>query len=216
MRRRIFIICAALVCCCAATARAQQQQQTTQTEQRVELSERATAFDQLGAQALAAQLRTTDLHGSEDAPVRNIRLVVENVGQNFYNYVSGWVTFYNGSGVRCGEGLFKVDALAPGESAETDTPGLRLTCAPARWRIVATSLLTRVGDTAKPNQQPPPPDGIVPAQTAAPAATTQAPPAFVTVTIDGHDYQVPMNSTLEVPVKRRAGKVKVTVRSAPQ
>ncbi|OLE51331.1 MAG: hypothetical protein AUG51_22775 [Acidobacteria bacterium 13_1_20CM_3_53_8] len=204
------MICAALLACCAMSVRAQQQ--TPPTEQTVELGSRAMAFDQQGAQAIAGQLRTTDLRGSQDAPVRNVRLVVENVNQNFYNYVSGWITFYDAGGVRCGEGLFKVDALAPGESAETDTPGLRLTCAPARWRIVATNLLTRVGDTAKPNQPAPLPE------TATQAATQPQPsaPAFVTVTIDGHDYQVPMNSTLEVPVKRKGGRVKVTVRSAPQ
>ena len=212
MRRKIFVMCAALLTCCAVSVRAQQQQaQVNQTEQTVELSARATAFDQQGAAAIAGTLRTTDLHGSQDAPVRNVRLVLENVGQSFYNYVSGWATFYDASGVRCGEGLFKVDALAPGESSETDAPGLRLTCAPARWRIVATNLLTRVGDTAKPNQPAPPPE--TPAQATSPVQTA---PAFVTVTVDGHDYQVPMNSTLEVPVRRKGGRVKVTVRSAPQ
>jgi hypothetical protein len=54
------------------------------------------------------------------------------------------VTFYDGAGVRCGEGLFKADALAVGEAFETDTPGIRIRCAPVTWRIVASSLVPRV------------------------------------------------------------------------
>ena len=30
------------------------------------------------------------------------------------------------------------------ESAETDTPGIRITCAPSNWRIIATNLLPRL------------------------------------------------------------------------
>ncbi|MEP6637558.1 MAG: hypothetical protein ABJB97_12600, partial [Acidobacteriota bacterium] len=53
-------------------------------------------------------------------------------------------TFYDGGGVRCGEGLFKADALAVNESAELDTPGIRIRCTAATWRIVATNLLPRI------------------------------------------------------------------------
>ena len=62
-------------------------------------------------------------------------------------YVSGLVTFYDGSGVRCGEGVFKADALSVDESFETDTPGIRIRCAPSTWRIVATSLVPKVCST---------------------------------------------------------------------
>ncbi len=40
--------------------------------------------------------------------------------------------------------MFKADALLVNESAETDTPGIRITCAPSSWRIVATNLLPRL------------------------------------------------------------------------
>ena len=129
----------------AATINAQQAGET-----RVLLSEQASAADANGNEALRAWLRTTDLKGSIDSPVTNIRLVLVNRSPNFYTYVSGWATFYDSEGVRCGEGLFKMDALAVGESAETDTPGLRLRCTPVTWRVVATNLLTRSSDTAKP------------------------------------------------------------------
>jgi hypothetical protein len=110
----------------------------------VALSERAVAFDGSGAPALEATLKTTALNGAEDSPVTNIRLVVRNAGATSYSFVSGLVTFYDGSGVRCGEGLFKADVLSVDESFETDTPGIRIRCAPATWRIVANNLLPRV------------------------------------------------------------------------
>ena len=56
----------------------------------------------------------------------------------------GLVTFYDGAGIRCGEGLFKADALSVDEAFETDTPGIRIRCSPATWRIVATNLLPKV------------------------------------------------------------------------
>jgi hypothetical protein len=113
------------------------------TEQRVTLTETAVALDANGAPALEGTLRTTALNGAPDTPVTNIRVVVKNAGSIYYSYVSGLVTFYDQTGVRCGEGLFKADALAPGESVETDTPGIRIRCAPAGWRIVATNLVVR-------------------------------------------------------------------------
>ncbi len=121
-------------------------QETTQTgvEQRVSLSETAVALDAKGSAALEGTLRTTALNGAPDIPVTNTRIIIKNVGPVAYSYVSGLVTFYDGSGIRCGEGLFKADALAVSESAETDTPGIRIRCIPTTWRMVATNLLPRV------------------------------------------------------------------------
>jgi hypothetical protein len=123
-----------------------QQEPARPSEQRAPLTQAATAFDALGRPALEATLRTTTLNGAPDAPVTNLRVVVKNVSSSFLIYVSGFVTFYDGGGVRCGEGLFKLDALAQNESAETDAPGLRITCAPATWRVVATNLLPRAAE----------------------------------------------------------------------
>src|SRR5258706_10951472 len=141
-----------LMTACAITVAAQQP-----VEQRAALSEAAAASDARGAPAIEARLSRTVLNGSDDSRVTNVRLVVKNTGANFYNYVTGWATFYDSSAVRCGEGLFKVDALAPGESAETDTPGLRLKCTPASWRIAPNNLLTRTADMAVLVAPPPPP-----------------------------------------------------------
>ena len=116
-------------------------------EKRVALSEKAIAFDGNGAPALEATLKTTALNGAEDSPVTNISLVVRNAGSVPYSFVSGLVTFYDGAGVRCGEGLFKAGALSVDEAFETDTPGIRIRCTPATWRIVASSLLPRVAVT---------------------------------------------------------------------
>ena len=165
-------------------------------EQRVPLSEQAIALDALGRAALAGRLLTPTLGGSNEAPARNARLVLENRSADFYTYISGWATFYDAGGTRCGEGLFKLDALAPQESAEIDTPGLRLTCTPAAWRIVALNLLTRTGDTARP---------ILPAQSGAPQEATQMEsrsetanpqPLFVDLNINGRTYRIPNGSTL--------------------
>lgn len=114
-------------------------------EKRVPLNERAIAFDSAGASALEGTLKTAVLNGAEDSPVTNIRLVVRNSSTTPYSFVSGLVTFYDGSGVRCGEGLFKADALGIDEAFETDTPGIRIRCSPSTWRIVANTLLPRVG-----------------------------------------------------------------------
>ena len=113
-------------------------------EKRVPLTERAVALDATGAPALEATLKTTTLNGAEDSPVTNIRMVIRNSGSVAYAFVSGLVTFYDGSGVRCGEGQFKADALSVDESFETDTPGIRIRCSPSTWRIVASNLLPRV------------------------------------------------------------------------
>ena len=140
---RVVMIAAVLVL--SAFAVAAQEGAAPLAEKRVPLNERAIAFDSLGASALEGTLKTTTLNGAEDSPVTNVRLVVRNSGTTPYSFVSGLVTFYDGSGVRCGEGLFKADALGVDEAFETDTPGIRIRCSPATWRIVANNLLARVG-----------------------------------------------------------------------
>src|SRR4051812_40513699 len=100
------------------------QQSTASAEARVALTDNAVAHDAAGTSALEATLRTTALNGTPDSPVTNIRMVIKNSGTIPYAFASGLVTFYDGSGVRCGEGLFKADAIAVGEAFETDTPGI--------------------------------------------------------------------------------------------
>jgi hypothetical protein len=199
MRSKLILICLTFIICAPISA-----QQTG--EQRVALTEQAVAVDAEGRAAVAGRLRTTDLRGAIDSPVTNIRLVIENRSQFFYNYVSGWATFYDGEGVRCGEGLFKLDALAVGEAAETDTPGLRLKCAPATWRIVATNLLTRTSDTAKPNQ----PEAAT--ETEPPAEMAILPP--LEITIDGETLPLQLGNPIEINTRRKS-KVRITVNTRP-
>lgn len=130
-----------LVCCLGVAA---QQPLESTVEKRVPLTETAVALDGGGVSALEASLRTTALNGSADSPVTNIRMVVKNSSTVSYSFVSGLVSFYDGAGVRCGEGLFKAGELSVNEAFETDIPGIRIRCAPATWRIVATNLLPRV------------------------------------------------------------------------
>jgi len=182
-----------LMTACAITVAAQQP-----VEQRAALSEAAAASDARGAPAIEARLSTTMLNGSEDSPVTNVRLVVKNTGANFYNYVTGWATFYDSGAVRCGEGLFKVDALAPGESSETDTPGLRLRCTPASWRIVATNLLTRTADAAKEVVIAPPP--------AEPAPEKPAPVNFI-ISIDGEQHPIQIGNPIVLKLGNRNRKI---------
>ncbi len=171
-------------------------------EQRAALNEAATASDAKGAPAIEARLSTTGLNGSDDSPVSNVRLVVKNTSANFYNYVTGWATFYDSGAVRCGEGLFKIDALAPGESSETDTPGLRLRCTPASWRIVATNLLTRAADAAKEVVAPPP------------AESTEKPaPVNFIISIDGEQHPIQVGNPIVLKLGNR--KRKVVLRPVP-
>lgn len=113
-------------------------------ERRVALNEAATANDANGASALEGTLRTTELNGSAESPVTNVRLIVKNTSGISYAFVSGVATFYDSAGVRCGEGIFKADALAADESFEADTPGIRIRCQATTWRLVATHLLPRM------------------------------------------------------------------------
>ena len=183
---------------CAIAAAAQQP-----AEPRAPLNEPATASDARSAPAIEARLLTTVLNGSEDSPVNNVRLVVKNTSPDFYTYVTGWATFYDASAVRCGEGLFKVDALAPGESSETDTPGLRLKCTPASWRIVATNLLTRRTDTAQEVVAPPPPPP-------APPPVERRSVGNYVLNISGAEYPIQVDNPLVV--KMGGKKVKIVLR----
>jgi hypothetical protein len=113
-------------------------------EKIVSTADAAVALDASGAGVLEAKLLTTSLNGAADTPVTNTRLIVRNIGSIDFALVSGIVTFYDSAGVRCGEGVFKASALVANESFETDTPGVRIRCTAASWRIVATSLIPRV------------------------------------------------------------------------
>src|SRR5215213_11427902 len=139
---------AGLMMACSALLASAQETPGGLNEQRVALTQAAVALDASGAPALEATLRTTALNGAPETPVTNVRMIVRNRGTLPYAFVSGAITFYDAAGVRCGEGMFKADALAVDESFETDSPGLRIRCAATSWRIVATNLLPRIA----PNQ----------------------------------------------------------------
>jgi len=172
------------------------------TERRVALTEAAVALDGSGVSALEATLRTTALAGAADSPVTNIRLVVKNSSNVPYAFVSGLVTFYDGGGVRCGEGIFKADALSVNESFETDTPGIRIRCAPATWRIVATNLLPRVA-----------PNGAASISSASTASAEKPARLNLIISVDGeeHPIQLERPMVLTLGAERRT----IVVREAP-
>lgn len=182
-----------VVLCSALIANAQGTPVDT-GEKRVPLSEAAVAFDGTGAAALEATLRTTALSGSLDAPVTNVRLVVKNVSTIPYAFVSGVATFYDAAGIRCGEGVFKGDALMASETFETDTPGLRIRCEAASWRIVATNLLPRVA----------------PNQLVAPLAR---PNSNLEIVIDGESHPIQLDKPLVLTLGER--RRTLVVRTAP-
>jgi hypothetical protein len=173
-----------------------QQETPRAAEQRVPLTQASTALDAKNSPAIEGTLRTTALNGAPDAPVTNIRVVMKNVSSSFLTYVSGLATFYDAGGVRCGEGLFKIDALAQNESAETDAPGLRITCAPATWRIVATNLLWRGTDQA-----------VVPSPATGSAAVN------LIIDIDGEEHPIQLGKPMVLDVGEK--KKTITVRKAP-
>ena len=155
-------------------------------EQRVALTQAAVAFDASGTAALEATLRTTTLNGAPETPVTNVRIIVKNRSTFPYAFVSGEVTFYDAAGVRCGEGVFKADAVAVDESFESDLPGLRIRCEAATWRVVATNLLPRI-----------PPNAPI-------AELTRTPSNFV-ISIDGETHPIQLDKPLTVTLgeKRR-------------
>ena len=178
---------------CTLSATAQQP-----TEQRAGIAEAATAADTKGAAALEARLLTTALNGSADSPVMNVRLAIKNVSPTFYTYVTGLVTFYDANSMRCGEGLFKIEALAVNESAEADTPGLRLRCAPASWRVVASNLMTRTAEMPKPAE-------TVSAPTE-PVGEKPAPVNFI-ISIDGEEHPIQVNNPIVLRLANRNRKI---------
>ena len=186
-------IAAGLVILCSSFYASAQQATGSLTERRVALAEPAVALDAVGATALEATLRTTALNGAPDTPVTNIRMIVRNRSAISYAFVSGSVTFYDAAGVRCGEGLFKADALAVDESFETDTPGLRIRCEATSWRLVATHLLPRMA----PNQ---------------PITTLTRAPSNLVISIDGEVHPIQLDRPLVVTLgeKRRT----IVVRAA--
>lgn len=187
MRRSIPV--GLILVACAISAHAQKG-----TEQRGALSDTVIALDAKSAPGLEARLLTQVLNGADDSPVMNSRISVKNITANFYVYVSGWVTFYDSSGARCGEGLFKVDALAPQESAEVDTPGLRLPCTPTAWRVVANNLLTRTADIAKP--------GEAAATTESQVVERPTPTNFI-ISVDGEEHPIQVNNPIVLKVANR-------------
>ena len=201
MKFKTAIGVALVMLCSLMCARAQEATTDTRSsEPRVPLNGEAVAYDIEGRTALVARLRTTTLAGIPDAPERNTRIVIDNRGTVFYTYASGWATFYGGDNVRCGEGAWKVEALAPGESAEVDTPGLRLTCTPATWRIVAANLLTRTTDFAKPANE----SGAPPAETPPMTGTSTPPAPPATPSTDSHASLPPLEIVINgrvVPIQ---------------
>lgn len=192
---RMILVGAVLLasCLCAAA----QEPAAGSTERRVALTETAVAMNGSGAPALEAALKTTALNGAEDSPVTNIRLVVKNSSSVSYTFVSGLVTFYDGAGVRCGEGLFKADALAVGEAFETDTPGIRIRCAPATWRIVANNLLPSV-----------PPSGPVSAVTPATRSGLN-----LVISVDGEEHPIQLDKPMVLTLGDRQRTI--VLREAP-
>lgn len=113
---------------------------------RVVLTESAPGLDAVGNMVFTARLVTAPIEGTFAAPVRNARFIIENRSPAFINYATGRVSFYDAQGARCGDGLFAINAFAAGESVEADAPDLRVTCAPASWRIAITQLISEVGN----------------------------------------------------------------------
>ena|ERR1700730_4698818 len=174
-----------------------QQTATNSGEKRSALTEAAVALDAAGASALEATLSTTTLNGAPDTPVTNVRMVVKNSSATAYSFVSGLVTFYDSAAVRCGEGLFKADAVAVNESFETDTPGIRIRCTPVSWRIVATNLLPR----------------IVPSATSTPLATGTRTSSNLIISVDGEQHPIQLDKPMVLSLGDRQRTI--IVRQAP-
>lgn len=156
-----------------------QESTALEKERSVPLTNTAIALGGNGVAALDATLKTTALHGADDSPVTNIRVVVRNASTIDLAFVSGLITFYDGAGVRCGAGIFKADALAAGEAFETDTPGIRIRCSPATWRIVATNLLPRVSPTIT-----------------TPSLMSSRPSTNLIISVDGEEHPIQLDRPL--------------------
>ena len=180
------MIAVGLMIVCSALLASAQELAGGLNEQRVALTQAAVALDASGTPALEATLRTTALNGAPETPVTNVRIVVKNRSTFAYAFVSGAVTFYDAAGVRCGEGVFKADALAVDESVETDLPGLRIRCEAATWRIIATNLLPRIAPNA-------------------PIAALTRVPSNLVISIDGETHPIQLDKPLIVTLgeKRR-------------
>ena len=196
-----------LLACAAVSAQAQgetvAQGETDGT--RVALTQAAVGLDAAGRPALAGRLLTTAMNGTPDAPLRNARFVITNRSPFFFTFVSGVATFYNAEGIRCGEGMFRLGVLAPNEEAETDAPGLRLTCAASSWRIVATNLVTRTPEATLPAAAAPP------AQLA-PAGESRNPLPPLSIEINGTTLPVQLGNPVEVNINGQP--VRIIVRPA--
>ncbi len=192
---RVILIGAVFLMSCISLAA--QEPTAGPSERRVALSEKAVALDATGAAVLEATLKTTALNGSEDSPVTNISLVVRNSSGVPYVFVSGLVTFYDGSGVRCGEGVFKSEALSVDEAFETDTPGIRIRCAPSTWRIVANNLIPRVA----------------PISPGSPSASMSRTGLNLVISVDGEEHPI----QLQKPMVLKLGDAQRTIllREAP-
>jgi len=186
---RVMVITAVLLISCLGVAA-----QDALSEKRVALNEKAVALDGSGATALEATLKTTALNGSDDSPVTNISVVIRNSSNQPYVYVSGLVTFYDGSGVRCGEGVFKADALSADESFESDTPGIRIRCAPSTWRIVATSVVPKVAP-------------LEPSSPSSPSARSNRSRMNLVISVDGEEHPI----QLDKPMMVKLGDVQRTI-----
>ena len=180
------IFAMSFVLLCSAFCVSAQQATDNLIEKRMPLTEVAVAFDASGVPALEATLRTTALNGAPDTPVTNVRMIVKNRSSIAYAFVSGSVSFYDSAGIRCGEGVFKADALAVDESFETDTPGLRIRCQVASWRLVATHLLPRIA----PNQ---------------PITVLSRAPSNLIISIDGEEHPIQLDKPMMLTLgeKRR-------------
>ncbi|MGH9966204.1 MAG: hypothetical protein ACREBG_00005, partial [Pyrinomonadaceae bacterium] len=183
VRIRVMAIWAVVLSFSVLCVSAQQPVQTP-VEQQVPLTESAIALDIKGTQALEGRLRTTALNGAPDTPITNINLIIKNVSPLAYSYVSGVVTFYDNAQIRCGEGMFRADALLPGESFEADTPGIRVRCAPASWRIVATNLLPRLSP------------GLI-------GVETIARPANLIISVDGEEHPIQLDKPMVLNLGER-------------
>jgi len=78
-------------------------------------------------------------------------------------------------------------------------------CSPATWRIVATNLLTRLTDTAKPIETAPTP--------VEPAVVEKPAPVNFIISIDGEQHPIQINNPIVLKLGTRNRKI--VLRNAP-